>query len=77
MSTSFRCEVCDSVYSATDHDYVSAGYWPGIPDQKSHYYCQKLLRFWYHLKHKAPGTSEGQYLNILEEISLEAERVIS
>ena len=77
MSTSFRCEVCDSVYSATDHDYVSAGYWPGIPDQTSHYYCQKLLRFWYHLKYKAPGTSEGQYLKILEEISLEAERVIS
>ena len=75
MLTSFRCSLYDSVRSATDHDYVCAGYWPGIPDQQSHYYCRNVLRFWYHLKHKTPGTSEGQFLKILEEISFEAERV--
>jgi hypothetical protein len=77
MSTTFKCKFCESAFDASDSDYVSAGYWPGILEHQSHYFCQKMLRFWYHLKHKAPGTSEGQFVKILEELSFEAERVIN
>ncbi|KAK4024213.1 hypothetical protein OUZ56_009600 [Daphnia magna] len=74
-STQFVCSVCKESRLATNEEYMFSGYWLGSLSHNSYFIEEDLLSFWHHLRHKTPGTSERKYVETLEEISLDNDRV--
>ena len=74
-STQFVCSVCKKSRLATNEEYMFCGYWPGSLSHNSYFIEEDLLSLWHHLRHKTPGTSERKFVETLEEISLDNDRV--
>ncbi|EFX66125.1 hypothetical protein DAPPUDRAFT_116662 [Daphnia pulex] len=74
-STLFVCSVCKESRLATNEEYMYSGYWPGSLSHNSYFIEEDLISFWHHLRHKTPGTSERKFVETLEEISLDNDRV--
>ncbi len=72
----FRCKDCQSTRDATIEEYLCSGYWPGSISNNSYFFEEEMLKMWYHLRHKTPGTSERKFVETLEEISLDNDRVV-
>ena len=50
---------------------MQGDFWPGALSNNT-YFCESFaLQLWYHLRHKAPGTSERKFVEALEEISFD------
>ena len=78
-TTAFRCNnaECNIIREATTLEYISSGYWPGSATNTNYFFDEFLLEKWYHERHKTPGTSEQKFVEHLEEISSENQRVRS
>lgn len=74
-TTQFVCSVCNASQIASNEDYLCSGYWPGSLSNNSYFIEEDLLGMWHHLRHKTPGTSERKFIETLQEISLENDRV--
>ncbi len=74
-STSFRCISCNSTREATNEEYMSSDFWPGSLSNNTYFFDGQLLKLWYHLRNKTPGTSERKFIEALEEVSSEGNRV--
>jgi len=67
-STSFRCISCNSTREATNEEYMSSDFWPGSLSNNTYFFDGQLLKLWYHLRNKTPGTSERKFIEALEEV---------
>ncbi|XP_057370011.1 uncharacterized protein LOC130691120 [Daphnia carinata] len=74
-NTEFWCSECKQSRLATNEEYMCSGYWPGSLSNCSYFFEENLLRMWHRLRHKTPGTSERKFIETLEEISLDCNRV--
>ena len=74
-NTEFVCSACKTSHVASNEEYLCSGYWPGSLSNNSYFIEEDLLCMWYHLRHKTPGTSERKFIETLQEISLENDRV--
>lgn len=76
-SCSFKCLSCSSVKEASKTDYFNIGFWSGSPEEgeSSYLFSCSLLKMWYYTKHNTPGTSEMKFIETIEDISREYDRV--
>lgn len=75
-ASAFKCASCGFYREAEIEEYIVSGYWPGIVDPRGSYFIsEEQLLTWYHLQHKSPGVSRNKYLETLESISAENNRV--
>ena len=71
----FKCVACGGSFEPLFNDFIFSGYWPGSATNTNYFFDEVLLKFWFHLRHKTPGTSEQKFVESLEEMSLESNRV--
>lgn len=75
-SSAFHCTTCRATFEVRTEDYIVSGFWPGTADGNiSYLICQELLAIWYHLQHQSLGISQNKFIQTMEEISEEADRV--
>ena len=74
-ATQFVCSVCNESRLATNKEYMFSGYCPASLSDNSYFIEEDLLSFWHHLRHKKPGTSERKFVETLDKISLDNDRV--
>ncbi|EFX80120.1 hypothetical protein DAPPUDRAFT_103578 [Daphnia pulex] len=67
--------LCNASQIVSNEDYLCSGYWSGSLSNNSYFIEEDLLGMWHHLRHKTPGTSERKFIETLQEISLENDRV--
>ena len=69
------CSACKTSHVASNEEYLCSEYWPGSLSNNSFFIEEDLLCMWYYLRHKTLGTSERKFIETLQEISLENDRV--
>lgn len=67
--------MCNKSRDVSNHEYLCSGYWLGSLSNNTYFFDESMLEMWYHLRHKTPGTSERKFVETLEEVSYDNDRV--
>ncbi|KAI9550241.1 hypothetical protein GHT06_001527 [Daphnia sinensis] len=68
-SPEFECRICHFIKKPSSADYMKSDYWPGTLPNISSLIHGSALREWQFLMFQAPGTSQGKYITVLDEIA--------